>query len=107
MIRTRAGLPFDHRFSVALLLSLLIAGALDVPALGQALPSVPDQVKTANDVTAHRAAIEAFVTQAVAQLANESPDLQTKAREALQKDALVKGQPTATPAYLNLYSQLL
>ena len=85
-----------------------VGGGTPAPAVAAtALPKVPNEVKSATDVSAYRTQIEQFITQAVAALANDQvPDEQTAARDALRNEAVVNGQP-ASIAYLNLYTQLL
>jgi hypothetical protein len=102
MIRTRAAAFFTPCFFVALLLLLLNAAAL-----AQNLPTPPNETKTKNEVTADRPAIEAFITQAVGLLSSQSADEQKRGRDSLVREALVNGQPTASAAYLNAYTQLL
>src|SRR5207248_6730299 len=73
-----------------------------------ALPQVPDDVKQATDVTAAKQQIQGVVEALIKQLAAaDSPADQAKARLAMEAEAKVKGQPNASPAYLDVYTGML
>src|SRR5439155_19884244 len=98
-----------HRWSlfIFVLLASLIALAPARIARAQGMGNVPNGVKTATEVTQYKAQIEAFVTAAVQQLAADAPDAQAKARQALEAESKVNGQPTASPVYLDAYTIIL
>jgi hypothetical protein len=71
------------------------------------LLQVPDEVKQSTDVTKDKQQIQGVVDALTKQLAAESPADQAKARQALEAEAKVKGQPNASPAYLDVYTGML
>jgi hypothetical protein len=96
-----------HRWSL-FILALLASVGLVASARGQTA-GIPATVKTASEIGANRAALEqSITTQVQAMLAPNAPaDVQTKARQVLENEAKVNGQPTASPAYLDAYAQIL
>ncbi len=135
MIRTRAAAPNAtppnatadwSRFCAALSCAALLPLLVIAPALGQTaapaapavasapapvptvpLPTVPNDIKSKNDMTADRPQIQKFIELATVQLASGTPEQQSKARDALRSEALLTGQPNASAAYLDAYAQAL
>jgi hypothetical protein len=107
MIRCLPGAP-RSLFVLASLVCMTLAAP--VVCAQNAVGTVPPAVKSAAEIAPHRAGIDGFINKAVAQLAGEDPVAQAKARQAIENEARLPGpggNNAATPAYLDLYAQLL
>ena len=95
----------------------LVAVALLVWRGPSAFGQIPNNVKTATDVTANRPLIEQFINDNVKKLSGDEPGPQGDARDALVGAATLAGssavasggagQPQPSPAYLDAYTQAL
>src|SRR5262245_36653200 len=95
---------------LALVLAWLAVSA--APALAQngaagAAADIPKEVKQLQDATAHKTTIEGFVKAQIKLLTSDNPDDQSAARDALISGALINGQRTAAPGYLNTYADIV
>ena len=76
---------------------------------GATFGQIPNNVKTAPDVSANRQQIDDFVNTNAKKMASEDPKEQGDARDALIGGAVVTGNPAAgqvpSPAYFDAYTQ--
>ncbi len=91
-----------HR--LAWIVCLLLAGPLIAPAARA--QGVPESIKNGAVGPEERKTIATFVEQQVAKLASVNPSDQSKARDALIQESMVRGEP-APAAYLDAYADAL
>jgi hypothetical protein len=97
-----------HRWSLFILTSLLVVATAGSLAQGQSL-SIPPAAKTAPELDqTTKAGIEQKLIPAVNDLVTGAPDVQTRARQAIENETRIPGQTAPpSPAYLDVYAATL
>ena len=83
------------------------AAAPALPAI-TTIPANVKSLKTSSEFTpALKASIQGMIAAAIANLESENVLQQSRARNALEMEATINGQPTASASYLDVYTQTL